>query len=164
MRISIIVAKTDNDVIGSHDQLPWHLPQDLQHFKRTTLGHHVIMGRRTFASLPKPLPGRSLIVITRQPHYQAQGCQVAQSLSAALALARQAGETEVFVAGGGEIYRAALALAHKLYVTEIKTQLVGDTFFPTLLPGAWREVRRIHHPADAQHPYAYAFVELVRAH
>ncbi len=162
MTKSIIVAKAENHIIGQGHQLPWHLPKDMQHFKHTTMGHHVIMGRKTFASIKKPLPGRKLIVITRNPTYRVEGGTIVHDITAALAVAEQAGETEVFIAGGGAIYRATLALADKIYLTAIKAQLDGDTFFPSINANQWEEVKRIHHPADERHSYAYDFVELVR--
>ena len=162
MTKSIIVAKAENHVIGKDDQLLWHLPKDMQHFKRTTMGHHVIMGRKTFASIKNPLLGRKLIVITRNPNYRVEGGVIVHDITAALAVAEQAGETEIFIAGGGEIYQATLALANKIYLTEIKTQLDGDTFFPIINANQWEEVGRTHHPADERHLYAYDFVELVR--
>ena len=163
MRLSHIVAKTENNVIGGDNQLLWHLPADLQHFKRTTLGRHVIMGRKTIASINKPLPGRSLIIVTRDPPSQAVGCKVAHDIPAALDMARQSGETELFIAGGGEIYRATLPLVDKIYLTEVKTVLRGDTFFPMLVPSEWTEIKRIAHPVDEKHAYACDFVELVRS-
>ena len=159
---SIIVAKTLNHVIGQDNQLPWYLPKDLQYFRHITMGHHMIMGRKTFTSIKKSLPGRKLIIVTRNASYQADGCDIAQNTTMALAIAQQAGETEVFIAGGATIYRATLALADKIYLTEIKTQLEGDTFFPIISTQAWEEVKRTHHPMDARHPYSYDFVELVR--
>ena len=162
MTKSIIVAKTENHVIGKDGHLLWHLPKDMQHFKRTTMGHHVIMGSKTFTSIEKPLPGRKLIIMTRTPNYCVEGCTVMQDITAALAVAEQAGETEVFIAGGGEIYQATLALADKIYLTEIKVDLRGDTFFPMITTNEWEEIKRIQHPRDAQHAYAYDFVEMVR--
>jgi len=159
---SIIVAKSENHVIGQNNRLPWYLPKDLQHFKRITMGHHVIMGRKTFESIEKPLPGRNLIIITRNPNYQAAGGTIVQSINEALTVAEQAGETEVFIAGGATIYQATLALADKIYLTEIKAQIEGDTFFPVISSSEWEEIKRIHHPEDEQHFHAYDFVELVR--
>ena len=161
---SIIVAKAVNDVIGQGNQLPWHLPKDLQHFKRITMGHHVIMGRKTFASINKPLAGRKLIIVTRNLNYRMVGCTVAHTIWAALKAAEQAGETEVFIAGGGSIYRETLTWADKIYLTEINTQHSGDTFFPAIDANEWKEVRRIQHPADDKHHCAYDFVELIRKH
>ena len=164
MHKSIIVAKAENQIIGQDNQLPWHLPNDLQHFKRITMGHHVIMGRKTFASIGKPLPGRALIVVTRNPNYRADGCTVAQDITTALTVAEQAGETEVFIAGGAAIYQATLAWADKIYMTEIRATIVGDTLFPIIKADEWQEVSRTPHPADQKHLYAYDFVELVKKH
>jgi dihydrofolate reductase len=159
---SIIVAKAENHVIGLDNQLPWRLPKDLQHFKHITMGHHVILGRKTFASIKNPLPGRKLIVITRNPNHRLRGCTVVHDITTALVVAEQAGETEIFIAGGGEIYQATLPLANKIYLTEIKALLDGDSFFPIINANEWEEVARIHHPADERHLYAYDFVELRR--
>lgn len=162
MTRSIVVAKAKNHVIGKDNQLLWHLPKDLQHFKRITMGHHVIMGRKTFSSINKLLPGRKLIIMTHTPNYQVAGGTVVQDITAALAVAEQAGETEVFIAGGGEIYQVTLALADKIYLTEVWANLGGDTFFPMLNTNEWKEIGRVHHPIDAQHAHAYDFVELAR--
>jgi dihydrofolate reductase len=159
---SIIVAKTSNHVIGQNNQLPWHLPKDLQHFRRITMGHHVIMGRKTFASIQTPLSGRKLIVLTQNTDYTATGCTIVHSIKEAWAVAEQAGDTEVLIAGGAIIYQATLALVDKIYLTELKAKLVGDTFFPVIKANEWQEISRIHHPADERHRYAYDFVELVR--
>lgn len=162
MTKSIIVAKAENQVIGQDNRLPWHLPKDLQHFKHITMGHHVIMGRKTFESIGKLLPGRKLIIITRNPNYHVAGCIITQDIPTALATAEQAGETEVLIAGGATIYQATLPLIDKIYLTEIKTQVTGDAFFPILYENEWREVARVHHLMDDQHSYAYDFVELVK--
>ncbi|MEM9417024.1 MAG: dihydrofolate reductase [Bacteroidota bacterium] len=158
---SIIVAKAQNNAIGKDNQLLWHLPQDMKHFKQTTMGHHMIMGRKTFESIGRPLPGRELIVVTRNPDYHAPGCKTVGNIEEALAWAEQAGEPEVLIAGGEEIYRATLPLTDKIYLTEVKTVLEGDTFFPTLDQNKWREMQRTAHPADENHAYAYDFVELI---
>ncbi len=157
---SIIVAKAQNNAIGKDNQLLWHLPQDMQHFKQKTMGHHMIMGRKTFESIGKPLPGREIIVVTRNPDYHAPGCKTVASIEEALAWAEQAGEAEVLIAGGEQIYRAMLPLADKIYLTEVKATLEGDTFFPELTPNEWVETQRTAHPADEKHVYAYDFVEL----
>ena len=155
---SIIVAAAENGVIGRDNRLPWHLPRDLQHFRRLTMGHHVIMGRKTFESIGKPLPGRKLIIVTRNPHYCAAGCTVVNDMAAAMKVAEHAGETEVFIAGGGSVYKEALAWADKVYLTKVKTTLAGDTLFPVLDADAWRQVCHTPHLADEQHAYAYDFV------
>ena len=160
---SIIVAKAANHVIGKNSQLPWHMPADMKHFQRTTLGHHVIMGRKTFESLPGPLADRKLIILSRNPNYHAPGYLSALDLAAALSLAEQAGETEVFIAGGGAIYQEAMPWADKLYLTEIKAAIEGDTFLPVLDSHAWIEIKREPHEADDKHPYPYDFVELEKS-
>ena len=163
MTKSIIAAKTTNHVIGNEKKLPWHMPADLQHFRRLTLGHHVIMGRRTYESLPRPLVGRKLIVLSRNSAYHAQGCHTAPDLKAAFRIAEQAGETEVFIAGGSAIYQAAIAWVDKMYLTEIKTEIIGDTFFPSMNMNEWITIERICHEPDDQHCYAYDFVQLMRS-
>lgn len=160
---SIIVAKAQNNAIGKDNQLLWHLPQDMKHFKQTTMGHHMIMGRKTFESIGRPLPGRELIIVTRNPDYPAPGCKTVGSIKEALGWAEQAGETEVLIAGGAQIYRAMLPLADKIYLTEVKATLEGDTFFPELDQNEWEETQRTAHSADERHAYAYDFVELISA-
>lgn len=139
-RVYLVAAVAANGVIGSEGRLPWHLPEDLKHFKRLTLGHPVVMGRKTWESLGKALPGRENIVVTRSPGYEAADAHVAASLEAALALC--AGEPVVFVIGGAELYAAALPLADGLVLTEIYRDYPGDTRFPAFDRAAWRETRR----------------------
>jgi dihydrofolate reductase len=159
---SIIVARSINHVIGKGGKLPWHLPADMRHFKKTTYGHHVIMGRKTFESLPGLLPGRKLIVLSHDPDYHAEGCTVVSSLHTALDVAREANETEVFIAGGAAVYREALVGADKIYLTLVHADIQGDTFFPLLENHEWTEINRFSYPADDQHAYAYEFIELAR--
>ncbi len=163
--VSIVVAAAVNNVIGRQGQLPWHLPADLQHFKEHTLGHPIIMGRRTFESIGRVLPGRTTIVVTTQTGWPAPaGALLAHSLPEALALAaQQPGGEEVCVIGGGEIYRAALPAADIVYLTEVHTTVPdGDTFFPALPPTTWREETRCRHAPDEKNPLAYSFVTLRR--
>jgi dihydrofolate reductase len=160
MPIALVVAVAQNGVIGGNNQLLWHLPADLRHFKTLTTGHRVVMGRKTYESIGRPLPNRTNVVISRQPGYSAVGCTVVASLTEALATA-QAEET-VFVIGGGEIYRQALPLADKIYLTEVSHWVAGDTTFPALSPSQWLEISRISHPADEKNLYAYDFVEYVK--
>ncbi|MGI4733733.1 MAG: dihydrofolate reductase [Janthinobacterium lividum] len=163
--VSLIVAAAENDVIGRQGQLPWHLPADLQHFKALSLGHPIVMGRRTFDSIGKALPGRTNIVLTGHPAWPAPaGVLVAHSLPEALALAAtQPGGEEVCIIGGGEIYRQALPAADVVHLTEVHTTVPdGDAFFPTLSPTEWREETRQRHPADERHAVAYSFVTLRR--
>ena len=142
-RIYLVAAVARNGVIGANGKLPWHLPEDLQHFKKLTLGHPIIMGRRTWETLGKPLPGRDSIVVTRRAGYEAPGASVAASLQAAIALC--AGEPVAFVIGGAELYAEALPLADGLVLTEIDRDYEGDTRFPAWDRGAWRASQREEH-------------------
>lgn len=143
MKIALIAAMAANRIIGRDNQLAWHLPEDLQYFKRTTLGHHLIMGRKTFASVGRPLPGRTTVIVTRQPDYKMQGCLIAHSLAEALELCRE--QDEVFVAGGAEIYAQALPLADRVYLTELSVAVEGDAVFPELDPAVWQLENRDEH-------------------
>ena len=137
----MIAAVGANGVIGAEGEIPWRLPTDFAHFKRTTLGKPLIMGRKTFESIGKPLPGRTNIIVTRQADYSAEGILVARSLAEALERAQQVavadGSQEVFIGGGGEIYREAMSLAQRLYVTHVDASPAGDAFFPTIDPKIW---------------------------
>jgi len=157
-RVHLVAAVASNGVIGAWGKLPWHLPEDLQHFKALTYGRPVIMGRRTWDSLGKPLPGRDNIVVTRSPAFDAPGARVAASLEAALALC--ADSPVAFVIGGGELYAAALACADVLMLTEIQRDYEGDARFPEFDRAAWRERDRIaHSTADGMR---YDFVRYER--
>lgn len=160
MKVSLIVAMADNNVIGVDNQLPWHLPADLKYFKAVTMGKPIIMGRKTFESIGRPLPGRQNIVITRNTDWSAEGVTVVQSTEDAVASV--SGAEEVMVIGGAEIYRAMLPLVHKLYVTEVSLSVEGDAFFPDIQDEQWRETSRDTHAAEADKP-AYAFVTYERA-
>jgi len=153
--LTLIAAVARNGVIGIDNRLPWHLPADLQHFKALTLGNTVIMGRKTWESLPakfRPLPGRRNVVVTRDGSYRAEGAVVALSLPAAI----EAAETgEAFVIGGAELYAAALPLADRLELTEIDAAFEGDTHFPAIAPHRWRETARETHRAEAGFDYAF---------
>ncbi|BAU47868.1 dihydrofolate reductase [Sulfurifustis variabilis] len=160
-RISIIVALAENGVIGRDNRLPWHLPDDLKHFRRLTVGHPVIMGRRNYESLGRPLPDRLNIVVTRQAGYAAaSGCRVVHSLEQAFAQAD--GAEEIFVIGGGDLYAQTLERADRLYLTRVHAGVDGDTRFPEFDVAAWHEIERVHHEADAHHAYAFSFVTLDR--
>ena len=161
MIISLIAALTENRVIGKNNDLPWRLPDDMKYFMRTTTGHHVIMGRKNYDSLPpnfKPLPNRTNIVVTRQVGFVAKGCTVVNSLAAGIEIAKANKEKELFIIGGAQIYEQAMPLAQQLYLTEIKTKLDGDIYFPEFDADTWEETSRIAHPADERHPYAFDFV------
>jgi len=161
MLISMIAAMGSNRVIGKDNDIPWYLPDDFSYFKEKTKNHHVIMGRKNWESLPprfQPLPDRTNIVITRQLDYQANGAVVVGTLQNALKLAKSAGEREAFIIGGGEIYRMALSLANRIYLTEIQAPFDGQVTFPTFSTKDWIEVSRLHHPSDQRHAYSFDFV------
>lgn len=155
-KIALIVAVAQNGVIGTRGTMPWHITEDFRHFKEVTLGHSVIMGRKTYESIGRPLPRRRNIIISRNSELQIDGCEVASSLEAAVEMCR--GEEEVFVIGGGEIYRQAMPIAHKLYITHVGLEADGDTRFPEI-DGSWREVRREEWARGAEFPYPFAFVD-----
>ena len=166
MKVSLIVAVSENGVIGKDNDLIWHLPKDTRFFKETTMGHHVIMGRKNFESIPhkyRPLPNRTNVVITRQTDYAAEGCVVVNSVNAALEIAKINGENESFIIGGGQIYKLALEanLVDKIYLTKVHHSFEGDTFFPEL-SSDWEEVNKTENKADEKHKYNYDFITLER--
>lgn len=162
---SIIVARADNGVIGKDNGLIWHMPHDLKFFKETTSGHYVLMGRKSYESVGKPLPNRLNIIITRNTDYAAENCLVLHSLQEALALAEKQKQQEVFILGGGEIYKQALQqdVVDRIYLTEIKNTFEGDTYFPQIKESDWKEISRQEFKADHQNPHDYAFVVLERS-
>ncbi len=160
MKLSIIVAVAENGVIGHNNQLIWHLPEDLKMFKRLTSGHPIIMGRKTFESIGKPLPNRTSIIITKNPEFQIEGCITVHSLEEAIEAANEIEENEAFIIGGAEIYRLALPFADTIYLTEVHHTFEGDTFFPAIDKDIWEEVNRTDHDIDEKHLYKYSFVEL----
>ncbi len=155
MIVSLIVAVAENGVIGRAGKLPWHLPEDLKRFKRLTVGHPVIMGRKTWESIGRPLPGRRNLVVSRTPGYAAEGAEVFASLDEALAAA--AGEDEVFVIGGAALYAEAMPRADRLYLTRVHATVEGDVTFPGLDPAAWTLVSEDRREADARHDHAFSF-------
>jgi dihydrofolate reductase len=160
MNISIIVAMATNRVIGHENRLPWHLPADLQHFKQITMGKPILMGRKTWESIGRPLPGRTNIVITRDVSYSADGCVVVHSLDAALEAARDS--DEIMVIGGAEFYRQVLPRVSTLYLTLVEGEFEGDAFFPEIDDNEWCEVERSDHGPDEKNPHAYSFIRLER--
>jgi dihydrofolate reductase len=169
MRISLIAAVAANGVIGRDNGLPWNLPADLRYFQTQTMGHTLVMGRRTWESFATPLPGRRIIIVTRQPGWQPkglsaepQGVEVAASLDEALERARVAGDTEAFVAGGTEIFREALPRADRLYLTRVEAEVPGDTYFPEFDAAGWKIIEEEHHGTDAEHSFPFTFQILER--
>ena len=160
MRIALIAALDRNGLIGRDNDLPWRLPADLQHFKRMTMGKPILMGRLTWESLGRPLPGRHNIVLTRDPDYQAEGATVVDSTNAALAAAGEA--EEAMVIGGAAFYGAMLPHAKRLYLTRIDAEFDGDAWFPEFNPSEWHETAREAHAPDERNAYPYAFVTLER--
>ena len=158
MIISLICATSQNGVIGLNNRLPWRLPADMKRFKSLTMGHHVLMGRKTYESIGKPLSGRTNIVITRQPNYQAKDCLVAASLEAAISLCQD--EAEIFVIGGATIYQQALEIAHRIYLTIIHEQFEGDTFLFDIDKAIWRETSREDFEPDEKNKFRYSFLTL----
>jgi dihydrofolate reductase len=161
MKISLIVAMSHNSVIGLDGQMPWHLSADLKRFKSITLGNPIIMGRKTYESIGKPLPGRSNIIISRNTEYQQAGCLVFNTINAALESSYQHAD-EVFIIGGAALYEATLPYAHKLYITEIHKQFTGDTFFPLWDSNEWTEIQREDIDADPQVDFSYSFLTFTR--
>ena len=159
MTISIIVAASENGVIGRDNQLLWRLPDDLKRFKQLTLGHPMIMGRKTFESIGKPLPGRTSIIVTRSPEYHAEGTLVVHSLEEGLAVAGELDTEEAFIIGGGEIYRQALEndSVDQIYLTLVHADNEGDTFFEFPDEEKWQQTASELHPADERHAVAFSF-------
>ena len=162
IRLSLMAAKASNRVIGRNNKLPWYLPNDLKYFKQVTFGKPVIMGRKTWDSLGKPLPGRTNIVITRQTDFQAEGAKVVATLDEAVTLAENVafieGQDEAVVMGGAEIYALALPKTDRLYLTEVHAEVDGDTWFPEYDTSEWKEIGREDFPAEGPNPYDYSFV------
>jgi dihydrofolate reductase len=160
MLLSILVAVAENGVIGAGNRLPWRLPADLQRFKELTMGKPIMMGRKTYESIGRPLPGRKNIVVTRQPALRLEGCTVVESLDAALIAAGAA--PEVAVIGGAELYRLALPLVQMIHLTRVHARVSGDVLFPPIDSDDWREVTLSRHPADDRHAFAFSFLQLTR--
>lgn len=157
MRISLIVAAANNQAIGKDGKLLWNLPNDMKFFKNTTWGMPVIMGRKTFASLNKPLPGRTNIVVTRNNEWHADGALRARDLEHALKQAAETDAREVFVIGGGEIYTQAMPMAHRIYLTRVNDAPDADVFFPLLKESEWKLLSRLEFPSDDKHAHPYTF-------
>ena len=166
MKLSLICAMAENRVIGRNNSLPWHLSEDLKYFKASTMGHCIIMGRKTWESIGRPLPGRTSIVVSRNPDYQAEGAKVVQSLDEAIKLAESVaeidGRDEAFVIGGAGLYSAALPKAQRFHLTRVHAEVEGDTKLKEFDESQWQEVRRIEHSCDADNPYDYSICLLER--
>ena len=160
--ISISVAVAKNNVIGNKNTLPWHLPADLARFRKLTLNKSIIMGRKTYESIGKPLPGRTMVVITNQQDYQPDGCLVVHSIADAIDLVETRGETEAFIIGGGEIFKQSLDLADRIYLSTVHTTVHAEVFFPLLDELQWTEIDSSHHPVDQTHQYPFTFTTLIR--
>jgi len=162
VEVSIIVAMSQERTIGRDGALPWRLSDDLRRFKALTMGHPILMGRKTHESIGRPLPGRPNLILSRTPGAAFPGCESAQSLHAGISAGAAHGTGKVFIIGGAEIYRLALPLAHSIELTEVHASVVGDATFP-IIGGEWREVARDDAPADARNEFSYSFVRLERA-
>lgn len=158
MNISAIFAMSENRVIGKNNQLPWHLPADLRHFKEITMGKPILMGRKTFESIGKALPGRCNVIITHDENFQAPGCVIATSIKTAIASVEYT--DEVFVIGGAKLLDQMLPMIHRIYLTIIHHEFDGDTFFPEINKSEWHEVEREDHLPDKENRYAYSFIVL----
>ncbi len=162
LRLSILVAMASNQVIGKNNTLPWHLPPDLKHFKALTMGHAIIMGRKTYESIGRPLLGRLNVIVTRQNNYQVEGAIVVNSIDAAIKVCADCDEIngEGFIIGGAELYKQTLHLCQRIYLTEIQQNFSGDTFFPVFDSDEWVETAREKHLLDTDDKLAYHFVVL----
>ncbi len=157
MTISCIVATAHNRVIGKDNDIPWYLPADLQYFKKTTINHHIIMGRNCYASIGKPLPKRTNVIITRDPYFISSNCLVARSIPEAIHMAYENDETEAFIIGGGQIYAQSIDLWDKIYLTEVDITVEGDIFFPEIDMNQWELISEEHHKNDDKNDFDYTF-------
>jgi dihydrofolate reductase len=161
--VSIIAAMDRKRGIGVDNRLPWRLSADLKRFRDLTMGHHIIVGRKTFESIGKPLPGRRMVVVTRNAKYEAEGCDVVHSLEEAINLARERGESEVFIGGGAEIYSQSIGIADRLYLTFVDAEVAADIFFPEFDERDWSELESFYQPADEKNEYAFNFKLMIRS-
>jgi dihydrofolate reductase len=159
-RVSLIAAMAKNRVIGADGKIPWHLPNELQLFKRVTMGHHIVMGRKTHESIGRLLPGRTTVIVTRQQDYAVPGAVIAHSLEDAVA--QCAGDSEIFIIGGGELYRAAMPIADRIYLTVVDVEPAGDTRMPEFDPVQWKLVSTEQFHRDDRHEHEYRFEILER--
>ena len=162
MIVSLIAAMDRRRGIGVDNQLPWRLSADLKRFRELTMGHHIIVGRKTFESIGRPLPGRGMIVVTRDQNYWAEGCDVAHSVEEAIEMARGRGESEVFICGGAQIYAQTIGFADRMYLTLVDAEVAADTFFPEFDEREWREQESVYQPADDKNQHPFTFKLLLR--
>ncbi|MEM7343131.1 MAG: dihydrofolate reductase [Chloroflexota bacterium] len=158
MTISLICATSKNGIIGIDNKMPWHLTADMRYFKQLTSGHHLVMGRKTYESIGRPLPGRITVIITRQTDYNVEGCLIAHSLSQAIELCQD--DDHIFIAGGGTIYQQSLSIADRIYLTRIHHAFEGDTFMFDIDPTIWQETSRQDFEPDEKNKYPYSFTIL----
>ncbi len=162
MIVSLIVAMDEERGIGKGNTLPWRLSSDLKRFRELTMGHHIIVGRKTFESIGKPLPGRQTVIVTRDQEFKAEGCFIVHSVEEAVNLARERGESEVFICGGAEIYALTLGVADRLYLTQVLARVDADTFFPEWDMNGWIEKESTFHPGDEKNQYPTIYKLLVK--
>ncbi len=160
--VSIIAAMDRKRGIGVDNRLPWRLSADLKRFRELTMGHHIIVGRKTFESIGKPLPGRRMIVVTRDRSYKSEGCDIADSIEDAITLASERGESEVFICGGAEIYAQSIKVTDRMYLSLVDAEVLADTFFPEFDDREWSEQESFYQPADEKNQYPFTFKLLVR--
>ena len=159
--IAIVVAAAENNVIGKDNGLIWHLPADLRHFKQITMGHPILMGRKTYESIGKPLPGRTSVLVTTQADYKAEGCIVAHNVQEALEQANRL-DQDVYIIGGANLYEQTLPLTDTVYLTRVHHAFDGDAYFPELKEAEWEVTAQEHHEPDEKHKYSYSFLTLKR--
>ena len=158
----IIAAAAENNALGKDNDLVWHLPDDFKRFKQLTSGHHIIMGRKTFESFPKPLPNRTHVIITRQKNYEVpEGCMIVNNLEEAIAICPN--EETNYIIGGGEIYKQSMDLADKIELTRVHTEVEADTFFPQIINSDWSIINEEYHPSDEKHKFAFTYFTYIRA-
>lgn len=157
MKVTCIVAVAKNNVIGNGNEIPWYLPNDLKYFKKTTLNHHIIMGRKCYESIGKPLPKRTNIIVTRDPYYIVSNCLIAHSIEEALQIANNNGEEEAFIIGGGKIYEQTVKLWDKLHITEVDLEIEGDVYFPKIDMSNWSLESREENKPDTKNKFAHSF-------
>lgn len=163
MIISLLVAADERGGIGYQNKLPWHLSADLKYFQRLTMGHHLVLGRRTYQSIGGPLPGRTMIILTRNPEFRAdEGSLVAHSLPEAVEIAEQSGESELFIIGGSSVFEESFPLADRIYLTRVHAEVEADTYLPDFAESDWRVVSKKFHPSDDDNQYPHTYYQLIR--